>query len=60
MTDVDRVSSRIVTYPDGRVGRLVPTGDIVLNNSGIVRAYGIKSAVDLIKGSAFKGPEVAQ
>lgn len=58
VTDADRAASRIVTYPNGTVGRLVPTGDIVLNNSGIVRSYGIKGAVDLIKSSNFKGPEV--
>jgi hypothetical protein len=57
VTDEDRAASRIVTFNDGGTGKLIPTGDIVLNNTGIVRAYGIQAAVDLIRKSGVKGPE---
>jgi hypothetical protein len=58
VTAEDEAAGRIVRFPDGRVARLVPSGDVVLNNSGIVRAYGIQSAIELIRKSGAQGPEI--
>jgi hypothetical protein len=48
----------ILDLPDGTHRKLVDTDLLVPGNSGIVAAYAIDHAVDLIKKSSVKGPEV--
>jgi hypothetical protein len=47
-----------VTGADGKTRRLIGTGKFVAQNTDVAVAYAIDHAVDLIKGSAVKGPQV--
>jgi hypothetical protein len=58
VTADDIATNRIVTLGNGEKRRLVGTDNVVLNNSGIVHAYGLKAAIDLIRASGGPGPEV--
>lgn len=58
ITPADRAANSIVDLPDGTFRKLVPTGTVVAGNTGIVVAYGIESAVELIRASKIQGPEV--
>jgi hypothetical protein len=58
ITADDIATNRIVTLGSGEKRRLVGTDNVVLNNSGIVHAYGLKAAIDLIRASGGPGPEV--
>jgi hypothetical protein len=49
ITPADRASQRIVTLANGKFAKLIATGNFVLNNSGIVHAYGLQAAIDLIR-----------
>ena len=57
ITDEDRALNRIVEL-DGKPHRLLPTRQYVPGNTGIVVGYSIEHAVDLIRASKVKGPEV--
>jgi hypothetical protein len=58
VTDEDRALDRVKRGTDGKLYKLVPTGQVVPGNTGIVIGYDIKHAIDLIKKSEVKGPEV--
>lgn len=58
ITPEDRASNRIAKLATGKSARLIGTGNVVLNNSGIVHAYGLRPAIDLIRISGGPGPEV--
>jgi len=57
-SDEEKAQARIVTFADGRTGRLRPTGNVIRYNTGIVQAYGIQAAVKLIRAGNVKGPKV--
>jgi len=57
VTAEDKATNR-VAIKDGQTFRLVDTDSVVLNNSGIVHAYGINAAFDLIRANGGPGPEV--
>jgi hypothetical protein len=44
---------------DGSFRKVAPTGHFVTENTGIVVAYNIGHAVDIIRKSNVKGPTVA-
>lgn len=54
----DRAQNRILQMSDGTYRKLVPTGNVVADNTGIVVAYAIDHALDLIRRAGVKGPEV--
>jgi Trypsin-like peptidase domain len=58
ITADDIATNRIVTLGNGEKRRLVGTDNVVMNNSGIVHAYGLQAAIDLIRASGGPGPEV--
>jgi hypothetical protein len=58
VTAEDKALNRIVTGADGKTRRLIGTGKFVAQNTDVAIAYAIDHAVDLIKGSAVKGPQV--
>jgi hypothetical protein len=58
VTDEDRALNRVMRISDGTLRKLVPTGQVVPGNTGIVIGYDIKHAVDLIRSTSVKGPEV--
>jgi hypothetical protein len=60
ITAEDRARSVIIDMADGTHRKLTPTGDYVSGNTGIVIGYSIDTAVDLIRQSELKGPEVAK
>jgi hypothetical protein len=60
ITPEDRALNLILDLPDGSHLKLLDTQFVVPGNTGIVVAYGIKHAVELIRSSDAKGPEVRQ
>jgi trypsin-like peptidase len=57
ITREDRAANRILDMADGTHRKLVGTGQIVSGNTGIVVAYDIGHAVDLVRKSNIKVPE---
>jgi len=60
ITAEDRARSVIIDMADGTHRKLTPTGDYVSGNTGIVVGYSIDAAVDLIRQSELKGPELTK
>lgn len=58
ITKEDRALNLIIDYPDGTHRKLVDTDMIISDNTGIIVAYAIEHAIDLIKNSSTKGPEI--
>jgi hypothetical protein len=58
VTDEDRALNRVRKARDGTLRKLVSTTHVVTGNTGIVIGYDIKHAVDLIRSSSVKGPEL--
>ena len=55
-TDQDKALGRLVPRPDGTYLRLNPTDDVVQSNTGIIEAYNIQYAVDLIRKKSSRAP----
>lgn len=60
ITTEDRAKNLILDLADGTHFKLLPTGNYVSGNTGIVVGYSIESAVDLIRESSVKGPELSK
>jgi S1-C subfamily serine protease len=60
VTDEDRALNRVVKASDGTLRKLIPTGQVVSGNTGIVIGYDIGHALDLIRKGNVKGPEITQ
>jgi hypothetical protein len=58
ITAEDKALNRIVTGTDGTTRRLIGTGKFVQQNTDVVVAYAIEHAIDLIKSSSVKGPQI--
>lgn len=58
ITPADRAANSILEMQDGTFRKLMPTGNVVAGNTGIVIAYGIEAAIDLIRASTVLGPEI--
>ena len=57
VTDEDRALNRVIRADNGALLKLMPTGQFVEGNTGIVIGYDIKHAVELIRNTNVKGPE---
>jgi hypothetical protein len=57
VTTEDKALNRVVRVSDGTLRKLIPTGEVVPGNTGIVIGYDIKHAIDLIREKKIEGPE---
>ena len=58
ITAEDLATNRIVVFGNGEKRRVMSTNNVVMDNTGIVHAYGIKAAYDLIRARGGPGPQV--